>query len=295
MAVVIPVRDPTVASLGDCADALASWGFDPADEVSVSHAANWLKRLGNDRSFLGDLLLGTLADGGDAFASPLGAHSITLVPPGVNGTCIMARIWPSERNHTYRASTPAAFGYGNTHDHNFDFLTMGYFGPGTVVDDYEYDYEAVAGWPGEPVQLRALGRSRLEPGRLVHYRAHRDVHCENPPAALSVTLSILKVEPAQCWMDHYEFDTESGCIAKVNGHGPSESLLRIAVALGSEEAIDLAKRFGQHHPSDRMRLDAWHALASVAPDAAARDAVWQEAEGCGSRLVAEVARQQRGA
>jgi len=293
MAVVIPVRDPTIGSLGDCAEALSSWGFDPEDEVSVSHAANWLKRLSNDRTFLGDMLLGTLADGGDAFASPMGAHSITLLPPGAGGICILARIWPSERNHVYRASTASAFGYGTAHDHNFDFLTTGYFGPGTIVDDFEYDYEEVVGWSGEPVALRALGRSRLEPGRLVHYRAHRDIHRENPPAALSVTLSILQLQPAQSWMDHYEFDTDAGCIARVDGHGPSESLLRIAVALGSEEAVDLAVRFGRHHPSDRMRLEAWHALACAAPDEAARDALWREAEGSGSRLVAQVARGQR--
>jgi hypothetical protein len=42
-----------------------------------------------------------------------------------------------------------------------------------------------------------------------------------------------------------------------------------------------------------MRLTAWSALAGAAPDTAARDDVWREAEGAGSRLVALEARQRR--
>jgi hypothetical protein len=33
-----------------------------------------------------------------------------------------------------RASGAAAFVYGLPHDHNFDFLTLGYFGPGYWSD-----------------------------------------------------------------------------------------------------------------------------------------------------------------
>jgi hypothetical protein len=186
-----------------------------------------------------------------------------------------------------------AFGYGLAHDHNFDFLTLGYFGPGHGVDDFEYDYEAVVGWPGEPVALRALGRSWLEQGRMVHYRANRDVHRPFAPPSLSVSLTLAHRHSAQGWMDHYLFDTEAGAIERVLGQGSGEAFLRVAVGLGSDEAKDIATRFGRHHPSDRMRLAAWRALASVAPDAVARDAIWAEAENSGSRMVTAVARRRR--
>ena len=62
MARVIPTRDPTPASLEECIEALTTWGFDPYEEESVSHAANWLQRLGNDAHFLGDALVDLLAD-----------------------------------------------------------------------------------------------------------------------------------------------------------------------------------------------------------------------------------------
>jgi hypothetical protein len=72
-------------------------------------------------------------------------------------------------------------------------------------------------------------------------------------------------------------------VTGILNNGASEAFVRIAVALGGEEALDLAQRFGRHHPSDRMRLAAWGALASVAKDP---DVVWREAEQAGSRLVA---------
>ncbi|SFF83322.1 hypothetical protein SAMN05518801_10273 [Novosphingobium sp. CF614] len=304
MARVIAVRDPTPASLEECIEALSTWGFDPAEEESLSHAANWLKRLGNNTRFLGDALVDMLAGRGPAaMDAPMmqasGGNRIMLAPPGRGKFIISAEIWPSIDEHALRASGPEAVGYGIVRDHNFDFLTLGYFGPGIAVDDYEYDYQSVTGWRGEPVMLRPLGRSRLEPGRLVHYRAHHDILCLHPPESLSATLTLSHTHAVHGWLDHYVFERRKGSagafrVAEALGHGPSETFLRIAVALGGEEASDLARQFGRHHPSDRMRLTAWRALAGVAANDAARDEVWREAEGSGSRLVSQAAKRARG-
>jgi hypothetical protein len=83
-------------------------------------------------------------------------------------------------------------------------------------------------------------------------------------------------------------------VGRIVSHGSSEAFMRIAVGLGSEEALDLAHRFGQRHPSDRMRLSAWSALAGVETDSTARDAIWRDAEMSGSRLVRAEARLRRG-
>lgn len=289
---VIALEDESVASLDEVRDSLCASGFRPDDEESLLHAARQLRRLGNDRDFLGDLLVADLAacasdrperrdDGG------YGPQVVMLVPPSGADFFVRANIWPSRGEHMLRASGGASFVYGLPHDHNFDFLTLGYFGPGYWSDYYEYDHEAVAGWQGEAAGLRFAGRERLEPGRILHYRAQRDVHAQHPADALSVSLNILHASGAQGWLDQYAFDLEQGRIARILSHGSSEALLRIAVGLGSAEARDLAEHFGRHHPSDRMRLHAWGALASVAEDA---DAVWRKAESSGSRLVAGEAR-----
>ncbi len=301
MAHVIAVRDPTPASLGEVIDALSSWGFDPADEVSVSHAANWLRRLSNDGDFLGDLMIDRLAgraeEGAERVAG-IGANAVILAPPVQRDFYILAQIWPAEGDHAYRASGPSAFEYGIAHDHNFDFLTVGYFGPGIVVDDYEYDASAIAGRVGEQVDMRFLGRSRVTPGHVVQYRANRDIHCVFAPAALSVTLALVHVHAVQAWTNHYVFQphrngpnrSNRATISRVLGSGPSEAFLRIAVAMGGDEALDLAERFARHHPSERMRQDAWRALAAAAPDEAARAAIREQAGLSGAELITPITR-----
>ena len=205
---------------------------------------------------------------------------------------LRANAWPSRDEHMVRASGNGPFVYELPHDHNFDFLTFGYFGPGYESYYWEYDHEAVAGAIGEPAGLVFTGRQRLDPGKLMHYRAHRDVHSQLPPPALSVSLNVMHTGGAQGWLDQYRFDTGSNTVADVLSHGASEVFLRIAVGLGGAEALDLADRFARSHPSDRMRLTALEAQAGVLEDVA-RDDLWRRAEGSGSRLVAREARRRR--
>ena len=291
---VIERDDETTASLAECVDALRCKGFEPTDEDSLQHAAGLLKRLGNDRMFLGDLLVEELARGAreDGDMASYGPQVIMLSPAGAAPDFFLrANIWPSPDEHAMRASGGATFVYGVPHDHNFDFLTLGYFGPGYWSDYYEYDFERVAGWHGEPVDLRFVERTRLEEGKILLYRAHRDIHAQHAADALSVSINVVHAGAAQGWLDQYRFDLEDKRVTAILNNGASEAFVRIAVGLGSEEAKDLALRFGRTHPSDRMRLAAWSALASTSPDS---DAVWREAEGAGSRLVAAEARLRRG-
>lgn len=50
---VIDIADPAQTSLAECCAVLGARGFDPHDEESLAHAALWLRRLGNNRDFLG--------------------------------------------------------------------------------------------------------------------------------------------------------------------------------------------------------------------------------------------------
>ncbi|MBS3929147.1 MAG: transposase [Sphingomonadales bacterium] len=292
---VIDLADDRIADLAEACEAIEAAGFDPGDEDSLHHAALWLRRLGNNRAFLGDLLIEQLAQrhrddlGGSAY-SP----QVVVLSQPYRDFYLRANIWPSADEHMVRASGTSAFAIGLPHDHNFNFLTLGYFGPGYWSDYYLYNYEEVVGWTGEPVpSLRFVERSRLEQGKLMLYRAHLDVHTQLPADSLSVSLNVMHSHGAQGWLDQYRFDTEQGTVAGLLGPPPSEAFLRVAVGLGGAEAIDLAERFAQHHPSDRMRLAAWDALAGLKADQAARDALWARAEGSGSRLVEVEARMRR--
>ncbi|MGB7654656.1 MAG: transposase [Novosphingobium sp.] len=292
---VIDVADTRTASLAETGDALRAAGFDPSDEESLSHAARWLRRLGNDKTFLGDVLVDELArrHRGDGLENAYGPQVVMLIPPQ-GDFFIRANIWPSAEEHMVRASGEAAFAIGLPHDHNFNFLTLGYFGPGYWSDYYEYDFAAVDGWRGEPVpSLKFIERARLEEGKILLYRANLDVHAQLPADSLSVSLNIMHTSGAQGWFDQYRFDLEAGTITAMLSPTPTQALLRIAVGLGGEAALDLAQHFASRHPSDRLRLVAWDALASSAADRAARDALWARAELSGSTLVAKEARSRR--
>jgi len=294
---LIDIADDTAIGLDECVAAMRETGFVPGDEESLDHAARQLRRLGNDRDFLSDLVVKQLAARHDEEddRNAYGPQVIMLAPADGGSFFMRANIWPSEDEHMMRASGSSSFVYGLPHDHNFDFLTLGYFGPGYWSDYYEFNYEDTVGWKGEPVDLRFVERARLDPGKIIHYRAHVDMHAQIPADELSVSINILHAGGAQGWLDQYGFDVENGSIARILSNGSSEAFIRIAVGLGSEEACDLAERFARRHPSDRMRLAAWGALASVAQGEAARDDVWRAAEASGSRLVAAEARSRRAA
>lgn len=281
------------AELGECCAALEQAGFDPRDEGSLLHAAGWLARLGANRAFLGDLLLEELR-GRHREEDPATVYGpqVVMLSSLERDFFLRANIWPAPTEHLFRASGGSAFVYELPHDHNFDFLTCGYFGPGYVSDYWEYDHAAVAGVVGERAGLRFVERSQLSPGKLMHYRAHRDVHSQLPPPSLSVSLNIMDAAGPSGWRDQYRFDTDNDRIAQVLSSGSAEVFLRIAVGLGGEEARDLAERFAAHHPQDRMRLVALDAQAGVLEETE-RDALWARAERSGSRLVAAEATARR--
>lgn len=299
MPLIIDNPSDEACTLPECIEALGELGFDADDPTSTAAAADWLRRLANNRSFLGDLLVDRLAGrGGDAIASEYGPQAIVLSRPRdyrPNSAFLRAAIWPSARDPVFQASGAASFVYDVPHDHNFDFLTVGYCGPGYASDYYEYDYADVAGYPGEDAGLRFVERSVLKPGKLMLYRRHVDLHSQLPPDSLSVSVNVMRLDPSQAWFDQYGFDLEQGTAVRLLNPNASEAFLRVAVASGAGSALDFADWVGAAHPSDRMRLASFEARAELLGDPAAVDAVWRAGELSGSRMVAGVARQKRAA
>ena len=294
MPCVIPAAETQETTLEDCAEELADIGFDPQSEESTLACANVLQRLTNNRTFLGDVLIDRLKhhDRADPIDSSYGPQAIVLSP--LRGDMFLrANIWPSERDHCFHASGAETFVYGIPHDHNFSFLTSGYLGPGYRSDYYEYDYSEAAGFAGERPGIRFVERSALYEGKLMLYRAHRDIHSQIPPESLSVSLNVMHVDPLQHWYDQYGFDLNDGSITKVLSPNATEVFLRVAVATGLDEAQDLAEHFGKSHPSDRLRLASYEARSLQLKCETERDALWSEAEQSGSRMLEATARNYR--
>lgn len=243
-------------------------GVDLTNETSIAHCTNLLAGLSRNSDFLADRVIAALkASYTDQLELNRYTAQVFLLHRSPRGFYLRANMWPSERDAAFAASGPAAFSYGVPHDHNFSFLTAGYFGPGYVSDYYDYGPETVDGRLGEPLNLKFVERSSLSQGKMMLYRAHRDIHSQLPPESLSVSLNIMDEGEHVPWRDQYIVDLGQeadgrGTIAKRPTLTSGEMLLRCAVHL-TENGRDVAEQFARVHPVPRVRANAIAALAAV--------------------------------
>lgn len=265
-------------TLAEVTASLDRHGVDLTDQTSIDRCAALLAGLAQNRDFLADHLIAALAsDTADPQPANRYSAQVILLHRSPRGFYLRANIWPAATDAAYRTSGAAAFSYGVAHDHNFNFLTIGYFGPGYVSDYWEVDPESVDGRHAEPLNLTFTGRSTLGEGKLLLYRAHRDIHCQLPPASLSISLNIMDEGDHVPWRDQYIVDRETRTIARRPTLTSGEMLLRCAVHL-TDEARDIAADVAQSHPVPRVRAGAIAALAAVA-DGEGRAAVLERGMG----------------
>ncbi|WP_374525461.1 transposase [Sphingopyxis sp.] len=249
--------------LEEVAARLDESGVDLSDEASLARCAHLLAGLQRNRHFLADRVIAELkASYAGQLAENRYSAQVFLLHRSPRGWFLRANLWPAACDAIYAASGPLAFAYGLPHDHNFHFLTTGYWGPGYVSDYYDYDAEAVDGRLGEPLNLTFVERSQLSEGRMMLYRAHRDIHSQLPPESLSVSLNIMDEGEHVPWRDQYIVDLEHGTIARRPTSTPAEMLLRCAVHL-TDDGKDIADQFAKAHPVPRVRANAIAALAAV--------------------------------
>ena len=267
MARVIPCDDEDAIGLGDLVQALNDDGFDPADEESFAAAAPLLKRLANNREFLAELAIAELKDRCHRQSLENGYSSqVIMLHRASDKFFIRANFWPSARDSVVKTSGLAPFFYHVPHDHNFSFLTVGYLGPGYWSEYYEYEYGKVVGLPGEKVDLKFIETSRLDQGKLMLYRAHRDIHNQLPADDLSVSVNIMQASNHLPFLSQYRFDVEKCEVAGILTRTSSEALLAIAANHDGGNARDLVESFAAHHPCDRIQFAAIRELAASAPD-----------------------------
>ncbi|HEX8467802.1 MAG TPA: transposase [Allosphingosinicella sp.] len=264
--------------LGDLVEILETQGFDPSDEASMAAFGPALRKLANNRRFLGDLVIEELKQ--HCFTQKERNHyssQVILLHGGSRKFLLRANFWPADGDGVMVNSGRDPFFYGLPHDHNFSFLTVGYLGSGYWSDYYEYDYGQVVGVSGEQVDLRFVERSRLSPGKVLLYRRNRDVHAQFPPDDLSVSLNIMALSPVSEFRDQYSFDTERSTVAKVISASALETLVRLAGQIGGGNGADLVERFARNHPSARIRFAALRARADLASDPDARIGLYERA------------------
>jgi hypothetical protein len=279
--------------LAELVEMLDTGDFEPEDEDNFASWGIQLKKLANDRSFLADMMIEELKQRceGQVRENQYGPSVVML--HGRSTRFIMrANFWPALKDSVVRHSGTDPFFYNIPHDHNFSFLTVGYLGPGYWSDYYEYDYGEVVGYPGESVNLRFIERSRLDLGKVMLYRAHRDIHLQLPADAMSVSLNILGTSHSGAFRDQYRFDIENSRIDGIVNRLSLEPMLGIVAHQGGADGIDLITSFAEGHPSDRVRWCALRARAATAPTLDDRIAIYAEGARSDSLLVSAMAKRE---
>jgi hypothetical protein len=264
---VIACDESDSIELGDLIAALNEDGFDPADEDSFAAAGPLLKRLANNRTFLADIAVAELKDRcARQGLENRYSSQVIMLHRAAEKYFIRANFWPSERDSVFKTSGTSPFFYHIPHDHNFSFLTVGYLGPGYWSEYYEYDFDAVTGLPGEKVDLKFIEKSRLEPGKVMLYRAHRDVHDQLPADEMSVSINIMHATPGLAFLNQYRFDVKSCEIAGILNKSSTEALLALAAHQTGGNGRDLVEHFAARHPCERTRFAALRELAAAESD-----------------------------
>ena len=278
-------------TLADLVEMLETGDFDPADEDNFASWGPALKKLANDRSFFGDMIVEELKQRCEGqIRKNQYSPQVVLLHGAVGRFIIRANIWPALKDSVVRHSGSDPFLYNVAHDHNFSFLTVGYLGPGYWSDYYEYDYGKVVGYPGEPVNLKFIEKARLDQGKVMLYRAHKDVHLQLPADAMSVSLNILETSYSTTFRDQYRFDVEGRKIEGILTRTSLEPMLALAAHFGGEEGRDLLANFVKAHPSDRIRWSALRARAAASPSLDERIAIYEEGARSDSLLVSAMAK-----
>lgn len=257
------------------------------DRDEILDKSHLLAGLSNNRHFLTDLINDELKDAYGLQSENRYSSQVLFLGSGKD-FIMRANFWPSARDAAVRASGPEAFFYGLPHDHNFDFLTVGYYGPGYGSNFFEYDNASVAGYPGESVDLRYRCTASLAQHSMIFYRKSVDVHEQLYPDSFSISLNIVSNDYREtCHVNQFMFDTKRSRIRNLINRTSLPMICRAAAYMGNGETEEIMKAIARRHVDARSRFEAYRAMAQL--EGARADRVWARASNDPSRFVHEQA------
>ena len=267
MVKVLDLIDASSIALSEYVE-LVKTTVDVSDPASIIESAGALRALANDRSFI----LNGFHSQIKSYWSPvprkidLARHSIMLAEE--QEFYVRANIWdPMRRDSEAAISAGQSYAYGLPHDHNFHFLSVGYFGCGYKTDLYSYDNSKVTGYVGEEVEIHNEGETQLSPGRLLFYEASRDIHVQHSPENPSISVNLMCRHPSVSKKQQFIFDTANSKITSGTGDTTSSgmSILEMTRYLYNDETVGLLIDIAKTHSCVRTRAYALSVINDIRP------------------------------
>lgn len=169
MALSFEFEPANAISLEEYTDYISS-EIDILDQESLAASAKSLYQLSLDKSLMHSALIDPLKDiaSGVQITNRYSDAVFLLYLDPKENYFIRANVWrPLRLAADKKDLEEEVYGYERPHDHNFDFVTVGYYGPGYSTRIYEYDRSQIKGEIGEKIELKFLEETKLPTGKVM--------------------------------------------------------------------------------------------------------------------------------
>ena len=257
---------------------------DMRDQDSIIASAPKLKALYNNRQFLAERVNAELRDVANLQDENRYSAQVIMLGQGEDWF-VRANFWPSPKERILHDSGTDPFFYYKPHDHNFDFLTVCYYGPGYSSDYYVYDHSKVIGYQGEKVDLQFVEKAQLSQGKMMLYRACVDVHNQLLPEDFSITINLMQnLQDNQTRVNQYYFDLRNQRVRTLANRTSPPLMIDVAAHIGDGNTDELLNTFTCAAYCPRTRVAAYQALARRYP--AQAQELWARAAAADNAFVA---------
>lgn len=267
MAITIDIQTEKVMELEEYKEYIKA-NVDIHDMDSIIESAPALKALGNNRRFMVDKLNEELEKWRNF--QPANRYTAqTMLFGGGSNFLVRANVWEPPSHIPEREEIEKKlFLYRVPHDHNFTFMTIGYLGSGYETTIFEYERDSVVGMPGEEVGLRFLEKTSLPQGKIMLYRACKDVHSQEHSKEFSISLNLLIQHETMHSTNQYFFDLDHRTIESFVPTGGTSRVMLCSLAkhVGNGRTVELLSSLLKSHMNDRVRAGALDSLCEMVPD-----------------------------
>lgn len=236
-------------------------------EPALLEIAPTFKKLLNNDHFLTDVLNSELRSWRD-FQRTNAYNGQVVLLAKTRTFSMRANIWtPPVDYGDARLNDNDFYSYALAHDHNFCFLTGGYYGPGYETSIFEWE-TLKNRHVGATPDIRPLEDTSLPAGKMMVYRRLWDIHIQKPAPSLSLSINVLphqEMFERQCL-----FNPSLDRVTSVPfmGAGTRDGLCELAANLNDPVTAQLLHDIATSSDDHYSRGSAMLALAKIAPDAA---------------------------